>query len=151
MTHQGVAPIVLLEDDRNDEFFVRHALERAHIVNPVLCFPTGTQGRSHVSQTRASAMPALFVIDVNLAGGETGIEFLRWLRQQPSPLGSTPAMMLTGSDRPADRDEAELLGAIYFLLKPVTEDKLTAAVQALGFVITTLTDVASQRTIERRL
>ena len=96
-------------------------------------------------------VPALFVMDVHLAAGETGIEFLRWLRQQPPPLGPTPVMMLSGSDSPGDRDEALSLGSIYFLQKPVTPATLTAAVQSLGFVIVSLTGATTQRTIQRRV
>ena len=96
--------IVLLEDDANDAFFVRHSLEKAHIVNPLITFQTGSDARRELG-SRLEA-PALFVMDVHLAAGETGIEFLRWLRHQAPPLGSTPVMMLSGSDSPGDRDEA---------------------------------------------
>ena len=146
----GGAAIVLLEDDPNDAFFVRHALEQAHIVNPLLAFQTATDARRDLDHG-PDPMPALFVMDVHLAAGETGIEFLRWLRQQPAPLGSTPVMMLSGSDNPGDRDEALSLGSIYFLKKPVTPATLTTAVQSLGFVITNLTGATTERTIQRRI
>jgi CheY-like chemotaxis protein len=143
------APIVLIEDSQDDAYFVRHALEKAHIVNPLLRFATAKQARDHFT-TAAFSTPSLFVVDVTLAGGETGLEFLRWLRQQRSPLGSTPTMMLTGSDRRGDRDQAARLGSVHFLRKPVTEDALSLAVQSLGFVITSLTGFTTERTIERR-
>jgi CheY-like chemotaxis protein len=145
----GGTAIILLEDDSNDAFFVRHSLEKAHIVNPLVTFQTGSAARQALGSRLGP--PALFVMDVHLAAGETGIEFLRWLRQQPPPLGSTPVMMLSGSDNPGDRDEALSLGSIYFLQKPVTPATLTAAVQSLGFVITSLTGVTAKRTIQRRV
>jgi CheY-like chemotaxis protein len=145
-----IEPIVLMEDDSHDTFFVRHALKKANIVNPLVCFKTAKEARDHFAATSTFAVPALFVVDVNLAGGETGIEFLRWLRQQPSPLGSTPTMMLTGSTRRADRQQAEKLGSIHFLHKPVTEDMLTRAMESLGFLIVSLTGFTTERTIERR-
>jgi CheY-like chemotaxis protein len=141
--------IVLLEDDANDAFFVRHSLEKAQIVNPLITFQTGSDARRELGSRLQ--VPALFVMDVHLAAGETGIEFLRWLRQQPPPLGSTPVMMLSGSDSPGDRDEALSLGSIYFLQKPVTPTTLTTAVQSLGFVVTSLTGVTTERTIQRRV
>ena len=145
--HSG-APIVLLEDDPNDAFFVTHAVEKACIVNPIVRFQTATRARSHFGQSGTPELPVVFVMDVHLAGGETGIEFLRWLREQPSPLGSTPTMMLTGSANPEDQREAESLGAIYFLRKPVTQENLTNAVQSLGFVVSSLTGFGSMRRIE---
>jgi CheY-like chemotaxis protein len=144
------APIVLLEDDPNDAYFVRRAFDQAHIVNPLLRFATAGETRRHFADNARFAMPALFVIDVSLPGGETGLDLLRWLRQQRGPLGSTPAMMLSASDRPADRDEAERLGSMLYLHKPVTEEALTAAVQSLGFVISSLTGYSVERTIARR-
>jgi DNA-binding response OmpR family regulator len=140
-----------MEDDPNDAFFFTHALETALIVNPVISFTAAKQARRHFVETAAFEMPALFVLDVNLAGGETGIAFLRWLRKQRSPFGSTPTMMLTGSDSPKDRAEAELLGSIYFLHKPVSEDTLIAAVQSLGFLLTRLPGPSLERAIERRI
>ena len=144
------APIVLLEDDPNDVFFVRRAFAQTHIVNPLVRFATAAEATRHFADNAVYAMPALFVIDVNLAGGETGLDFLRWLRQQRLPLGSTPAMMLSGSHRSADRSQADQLGSMLLLRKPVTEEALGAAVQSLGFVISSLTGSSIERTIARR-
>jgi CheY-like chemotaxis protein len=143
------APIVLVEDDSTDAYFVRYALDAAHIVNPLVRFESARQARDYFAT--AFSLPLLFVMDVHLAGDETGLDLLRWLRQQPPPLGSTPVMMLTGSDRPDDREAAEQLGAIHFLRKPVVEATLSTAVQSLGFVITSMAGFSTQRTIERRL
>jgi CheY-like chemotaxis protein len=146
------APIVLVEDSRDDAFFFRISLEQAHIANPIVILETASQARQHFDEAHRVDLPALFVVDVNLVGGETGLDFLRWLRQQRAPLGSTPTMMLTGSTRPRDREEAELLGSVCFLLKPVSADTITSAVQSLGFVVSNLaSDFTMQRTIERPL
>jgi CheY-like chemotaxis protein len=140
---------VLIEDNATDAFFVQHALSEAHVVNPLIQFATAAEAHAHFA-TGTFDLPMLFVMDVTLGGDETGIDFLRWLRQQLPPLGSTPAMMLTGSLQPEDRDDALTLGAVYFLSKPVTADTLAAAVQSLGFVIVNRVGVTPQRTIERR-
>jgi DNA-binding response OmpR family regulator len=132
----SAAAIVILEDNPHDVFFVRRALERAHIANPIVAFASATQARSYLGDARSMARPAIVILDVALAGGETGLAFLRWLRAKPLPLGTVPAMMLTASASAADRDEAEMLGSIYFLHKPVTAATLTAAVESLGCAIT---------------
>jgi DNA-binding response OmpR family regulator len=151
VTQRG-APIVLVEDTTEDAFFVRHALDKAHIANPIIVLQSASQARLHFDEARRAETPALFVLDVNLAGGESGIDLLRWLREQPPPLGTTPVMMLTGSTRVEDRSEAELLGSVYYLLKPVSADTMTSAVQSLGFVVSNLaSDFTMKRTIERRL
>jgi CheY-like chemotaxis protein len=151
VTRHG-APIIVVEDSPDDAFFVRDALAKAHIANPLIIFQTADHARQHFDESHRVDLPALFIVDVNLIAGETGIDFLRWLRQQRAPLGSTPTMMLTGSTRPEDRDQADLLGSVYFLLKPVSADTVTSAVQSLGFVVSNLApDFTVQRTIERRL
>ena len=151
VTQRG-APIILVEDTVEDAFFVRHSLDKANIANPIVRFQSSTQARQHFDEGHRVETPALFILDVNLAGGESGIDFLRWLREQPPPLGTTPVMMLTGSTRVEDRSEAELLGSVYYLLKPVSADTVTSAVQSLGFVVSNLgSDFTMKRTIERRL
>ena len=148
----GARPIALLEDDPSDAFFVELALKTARIMNPLKIFDSMASMRTFLAGTFADELPALFIVDLHLSGPENGLDFLRWLRQQKSPLGSTPAMMLSGSDRSEDRDESLSLGSMSFLQKPVTETTLTDAVQALGFVIvTSLTSgEVGFRIIERR-
>lgn len=118
-------------------FFVRHALEMAKIGNPVVACRSAATARQVLLEKVDEDAPALIILDINLSTGETGIDLLRWVRTQPPPLGSTPAMLLTGSDRPGDIDEAQSLGATCFLVKPVTEQRLSTAVQTLGFVVMT--------------
>jgi DNA-binding NarL/FixJ family response regulator len=149
---QLIAPIVLVEDDPNDAFFVRQALQVARIANPLLEFQSAEQARLYLTTPRASLAPVLFILDFHLSGNESGIDFLRWLRQRDPPLGSTAAMMLTGSDHPDHRAESSQLGASFFLQKPVIEGTLTEAVQALGFVVVTsmVSGRLGVRIIERR-
>jgi DNA-binding response OmpR family regulator len=150
VTLERGAPIVLVEDSGDDAFFVRRALESVRIANPLVVFETAERARHHFGEARRFEIPALFIVDVSLVGSETGIDFLRWVRQQRAPLGTTPAMMLTGSTSARDQDAAEMLASAYFLIKPVTAETLTSAVQSLGFAISGRTsDVQTERTIER--
>jgi DNA-binding response OmpR family regulator len=144
------APIVLVEDSSDDAFFVKSALAKAHISNPIMVFEAARQARRHF-ELRRSDLPVLLIIDIHLLGVESGIDFLRWVRQQRAPLGTTPAMMLTGSTRSEDQDEAEMLGSVFFLIKPATADAVTSAVQSLALEVSTRgSSVAMRRTIERR-
>ena len=146
------APIVLVEDDANDALFVRQALEAAQIANPLVQFTSAEQVRRDVTSFDALIDPiVLFILDINLSGNESGIDLLRWLREQTPPLGQTPAIMLTGSDHPAHSTESRRLGTTAFLLKPVTDGTLTEAVRSLGFhVVTSLVSGRLMFRIERR-
>ena len=143
--------IILVEDDPNDVFFVRHALEAARIQNPLSVFEGGEQIRAHLASQPKEASPVLIMLDLTLSGGETGLDVLAWIREQSEPLSSTPAMVLTGSRRPEDRLDSRRLGAVTFLEKPVTEGTLSDAAQTLGFVIVhERSGQAGARIIKRR-
>lgn len=138
MQHHIIEPIVLVEDDPNDVFFVRRAMTHARIRNPLLTFGTTALARQEIGRSAAGqGGVVLFIVDLHLPGGESGLDFLRWLRQQGEPLGTTPTIVLTGSQQRDDRDLSAALGAMRYLQKPVTEQTLTDAAQALGFVILT--------------
>jgi CheY-like chemotaxis protein len=134
MSQTLIAPIILVEDDSNDVFFVRHALTAALIQNPVEVFDRAERAYEYLGRTTALA-PVLIILDINLAGAQTGLDVLAWIRQLPDPLGSTPVLMLTGSDGQEERNASGHLGAIDFLQKPATAESLAMAVQALGFSV----------------
>jgi CheY-like chemotaxis protein len=129
--------IVLVEDDPADVRFVELAFERARITNPLRTFDRVERAKEYTAQAITRTLPALFIVDLRLEATESGFEFLRWLREQPGPVGQTPALVLTGSERQEDRDQSRAFGALAFLQKPVTETTLVAAVQSLGFVVVT--------------
>ena len=133
--HWYRAPIVLVENDPNDVFFVRHALETARISNPLTVCTNAEQVRRELAESDTA--PALFILDIGLDGAESGLDFFHWLRNQPAPLGLTPTMMLTGSASPEDRPMAQQLGAVTFLEKPASAARLTEAVRALGLAVVT--------------
>ena len=121
------------------------------IANPLIVFGNAADARRYFEAPEDEGAPALFILDLLLGFGDTGLDFLRWLRSLAPPLGSTPTMVLTGSEQPEHRTESLDLGALFFLQKPVTANRLTEAVQALGFVVVTSTGSGGMgfRIIER--
>ena len=75
-----LASVVLLEDEPDDALFVRRALAKARIINPIIAFANAEQARRYFDESRRVPLPALFILDVKLGGSETGVAFLRWLR-----------------------------------------------------------------------
>jgi CheY-like chemotaxis protein len=128
-------PIILVEDDRNDAFFVRQAVDDAMIRNPVVEFTTADAARASI--VAAAPDVALFILDVTLRGGETGFDLLRWIRLQPEPLGSAPAIILSGADREHHDAESRALGTLAFLQKPVAAQPLIDAIHTLGLSVAT--------------
>jgi CheY-like chemotaxis protein len=126
-------PILALEDESDDLSFIRRALKKADIANPLLTATTVGEG-----QKLCAANPhlVLALVDVNL-NGPSGLDFLEWLRAQPRPLGDTPAVIFTGSNDRTDELRATALGKSLYLGKPATQDVLTYAITAFGLVTKT--------------
>jgi response regulator of citrate/malate metabolism len=121
------------------------------ISNPLAVRANVRDARSYFERLNGAAPPVLCIVDVYLPDGENGIDFLRWLRAQPEPFGSLFVMVYTVSADTKHAAEAERLGDVRLVRKPVTEDTLTHAVLALGFVITnTSPALGAERRIEPR-
>ena len=130
-----VQPILVVEDEADDLTFIQRALQKAHIKNPLITCRTARGARNRLAKMQPEDLPILVIVDIFLPGRENGVDLLRWLRGQPEPLGAMPAMFYSVSTQPEHADEAERLGSVVFLRKPVNEDRLASAVQSLGFVV----------------
>ena len=145
-----IHPILLLEDESDDTAFVRRALEKGRIRNPLITCPTANGARKRLARMQRDELPILAIVDIFLPGRENGLDFLRWLRSQPEPLGATPAMIYTASTQSEHVDEAGQIGSVVFLRKPVSEETLSSAVQSLGFVVATTASNRMERVIQSR-
>ncbi|HVS31776.1 MAG TPA: EAL domain-containing protein [Thermoanaerobaculia bacterium] len=74
--------------------------------------------------------PDMAIIDIDLAGGRLGWEFLRYVRATESGK-SMPVVMLTGSADTLDREKSLRMGADRYLIKPVREDSLRRVTREL--------------------
>jgi CheY-like chemotaxis protein len=146
-----VHPLLVLEDDPDDVSFIRRAMEKAGIANPLVVRTRVHEAREYLEGVAPAMLPALCIVDLHLPNGETGLDFVKWLRRRPSPLADLPVMIFTVSASPKHKRDASDLRAVTFLTKPITEKTLTDAAQALGFVITSnVAGMHPRRVIERR-
>jgi two-component system chemotaxis response regulator CheY len=65
----------------------------------------------------------LIVLDVNMPRMD-GMTFLRALRRGDLPLAATPVVVTTTEAAPRDAEMARAAGANFYLVKPVSPDKL---------------------------
>ncbi|MDO8544307.1 MAG: response regulator [Opitutaceae bacterium] len=134
---QELPPILVAEDDDDDFFFLRRAIRTAGIENPILRFRDGAElikfleqiPRSEVGP--AAGSPWLLLLDITMPM-MNGFEVLGWLKSHRR-LPRVRPVMLSGSYRPDDIARATALGAIDYLLKPITPAVL-AGVMAKGLV-----------------
>jgi signal transduction histidine kinase/CheY-like chemotaxis protein len=109
----GVAPVLVVEDDRQTLFLYEKYLSRSGF--PVLPVRSVEEARSALARVR----PVAVVLDVMLEG-ETTWSFLAELKSQESTR-DIPVMVVTVMDR---EQKARALGADEFWLKPVAEEQL---------------------------
>jgi DNA-binding response OmpR family regulator len=124
-------PILLIEDDVNDALLVRDTLAQLNLVNNIDVATTAAAARIYVKR----AMPALIISDINLTG-ESGIDFLEWLRGQPLPLGNVPVIIMSVSTDKADHARTSNLRALVFMTKPLKQEILLEQLRGLGLLVT---------------
>ena len=124
-------PILYIEDEPADVFFLQDALQRAGVSNGLLTAEDG-QKALDVLQAMASGaqpMPILVLLDLKLPR-KSGLEVLEWIRKQPG-LRKLIVLVYTSSDISSDISAAYEKGANGYLVKPSSSDKLLLLVEAL--------------------
>lgn len=131
----GGVCILYAEDEDNDIFFLKRALEIEGSPCHLVSVPDGKKAVDYLAGGGAFAdrsrhpLPALVLLDIHLPR-KNGLEVLKWIRQQPH-FKSLPVLILTSSNRQEDMDGARQLGADGYLNKPSNPLKLTQLVSIL--------------------
>lgn len=122
-------PVILLaEDDDNDVFFLRRALEKAQVNVPLHVVHHGREaldyleGNGPFSDRTAHPLPSLILLDLKMPFFD-GFEVLERMRSKPG-LKDIPVCILTSSGEDRDRRRAVELGAKAYFVKPPTSDMI---------------------------
>jgi CheY-like chemotaxis protein len=127
--------ILLVEDSRDDAFFLRRAFLKAGFSHPIVDVRNGQQAVNYLSGNALYAdrslypLPKLLVVDLKMPLMD-GFELLGWLRNRPG-LETLPAIVISSSDLPADREKAMSLGAREYFVKPNDPADLIKLVEGL--------------------
>jgi DNA-binding response OmpR family regulator len=127
----AMRPILLIEDDPNDAMLVRDTLDQVRLINDIDIAPNVDSARAYVKRK----MPALIISDIHLPG-ESGLDFLHWLRDQAAPLGNVPVIMMSVSTEEVHHLRASALRALIFMTKPIKQEVLLDQLRGLGLLIT---------------
>ena len=124
MAHGRQAYVLTLDDDEAVGAFVHASLPSSRF-------------KTHWSGDVASAIasveqqpPDLALIDIELSGGATGWELLRFLRANEDT-ATIPVVMLTGASDTLNRERSLRMGADRYLIKPVRPDTLRRVVDEM--------------------
>ncbi len=129
------APILYVEDDENDVFFMTRAFAKLSLPHPLTVARDGQQGLDYLAGNGPYAdrahhpLPCLVLLDLNLPLC-SGFDILQWLRQQPR-FQTLPVLVFTASAQQSDRVKARELGASEFITKPGNMSQLSQLLQAI--------------------
>lgn len=127
-------PILLVEDNPDDEMLTMRALRKNHIQNDVVVARDGPEALDYLfgsdSGDKGPVRPAMVLLDLKLPKID-GIEVLRRLRARPETR-LTPVVILTSSREEQDLAASYELGANSYIRKPVDFEQFSEAVRYLG-------------------
>ena len=133
--------VLVVEDDENDVMFVKMAMKKAGMTNPIQVVTDGQQaldyfqGSGKFANRSQFPIPYLVLLDLKLPF-VMGLDVLAWIREQ-SELKSTIVIVLTSSRHTEDIRMAYQLGANAYLVKPANLDALEEMMRTLkGFWLT---------------
>jgi CheY-like chemotaxis protein len=115
--------VLIVEDNDDDIFMLRHAFKKAGVAHPVHVARTGEAaiaylaGADPYSDWEKFPLPSIVVLDLTLPG-VNGLEVLAWIRKTAG-LQALRVSILTGLCCRQDMEEAYELGANGFNTKPV--------------------------------
>ena len=134
MTIARSLPVLLVEDDPNDQILIRRAFTKAQLSNAVHLVEDGDAavaylaGEGPYADRQRHPLPGLVLLDLKLPR-RSGLEVLGWLRAQPV-LGRIPVVILTSSRQRDDIDRAYDLHANSYVVKPVDLPALSEVVRS---------------------
>ncbi|MDO8933283.1 MAG: response regulator [Rhodocyclaceae bacterium] len=129
-------PILLVEDNPDDEALTLRAFSKNRINNPVVVARDGVEALDYLFSTgpheghAQNAMPAVILLDLKLPRID-GLEVLRRVRAD-ARTSLLPVVILTTSKEQQDIFEGYSLGANSYIRKPVDFEKFIQAVGQLG-------------------
>jgi len=127
--------ILLVEDESSDAELLIRAFKKAGVQNPIRHLDNGDaalfylKGIDTYVDRDKNPLPALILLDLKLPG-MSGLELLRWLRQQKN-LRRIPVLVLTSENDARFMDAAYDAGANSYLLKSASPDEIERVVNLI--------------------
>ncbi len=121
-------PILLVEDNPDDEQLTLRALKRSRITNPVHVARDGAEALTAILE--ADPLPSVVLLDLKLPKLD-GLEVLQRIRANERTR-LLPVVVFTSSSEEHDIVESYSLGANSYVRKPVNFEQFIEAVSQLG-------------------
>jgi chemotaxis family two-component system response regulator Rcp1 len=137
--------VFIAEDNPADVLLVREALNAHGIPHELQIATNGEEAVDFITRMGKrgeAACPDILLLDLNLPRID-GQEVLREFRRQPA-CALTPVIVLSSSDRPADRETVGALGVARYFKKPTRLDGF----MKLGAVVKEVLDASQSGTVD---
>jgi CheY-like chemotaxis protein len=128
MPNERENPVLFADDDENDTYFFRLALEQASVSNLLITFTSG-KGVIDYLEPATYPLPSLLVLDLKMPR-VSGFDVLQWLITRPS-LRKIPVVILSASQQEEDIQKALALGATEYRVKPNNHSQMVTLVREL--------------------
>lgn len=129
-------PLLLVEDNPQDEMLILRALRKSHLANPIEVARDGQQALDYLfnqaewHRPEGRSLPVAVLLDIGLPK-LSGLEVLAQIRaDQRTAL--LPVVILTSSDEERDRLQSYRSGANSFVRKPLDFAEFAETVTRLG-------------------
>ena len=135
MTQLQQKTVLVVEDERSDRFCLERAFRQLGSGFTLQVVETGQEavryleGKEPYSDRTQYPLPVMVILDLRLPG-MSGLDLLKWIRQQPL-LKELPIIALTAYGN-RDLPRAYELGLDFYLLKPAEANSLAEVLQALN-------------------
>ncbi|MBO0939639.1 response regulator [Fibrella sp. HMF5335] len=131
MDANNTPAFVLVDDDADDRFFMREAVERSGSTYRVEEFATGAEFLAYLQQELdekgGEKVLWLVILDLNLPDMD-GKAILKAMQQRPI-WSQVPVIVLSGQEGSSQAADLKALGANDYLVKPSSMDELVHHIQ----------------------
>jgi CheY-like chemotaxis protein len=148
MNHSDQRPILLVEDNQDDEVLTLRAFRKLNIRNPIVVARDGAEaldylfGRGAYQGRDMSIQPQVVLLDMHLPKLD-GLAVLRHIRQDERTR-LLPVVMLTSSNEERDLTGSYQLGVNSYVRKPVDVTSFFEAVRQVGVYWLLLNEISPQ-------
>jgi CheY-like chemotaxis protein len=136
MKIKTAVPILIADDDSDDQEMIRDALKESHLLNELFFVQNGEElldflnNKQNYTDSKKFPQPGLILLDLNMPRMD-GREALRKIKSDPN-LRRIPVVVLTTSEAEEDVFKTYNLGVNSFITKPVTFDGLVRVMSDIG-------------------
>ena len=129
-------PILLVEDNPDDAFFIQRAFHTAHIKHPLFTVGNGREaidylsGKEQFGDRAVYPLPQLVLADLKMPQA-SGFDLVEWMRTMPH-CKLIPIIILSSSALPSDVNRAYALGANAYMVKPADAESLRRLFQTIA-------------------